>query len=406
MGSRPISRRVVVLSELFWPEGGGAELATYLATDILRGVFEVTVVTGSGNPGVLPGVRYVYEPLLARREKAFLWLNMYRFARTERFKELVRGADIVYIPRLAFPAIPYVKEMGKSVVVHLHDYIPLSYSAAVLAPYEDHRHRITRDDIELECGKGVKYCLGASLLWWLPKLARNWIKLADRVICVSRRQAEILVDSVPELRDKIEVVYNPIPTWLANSKPVKNPSDTPTFLYVGGGRYVKGFHILLEALERLGRRGVNAKFLLADTYNQESLKALETLKRRYESIEINVIGRVSSEQLLELHREAWALIFPSIWEEPLPYAVVEAMLAGTIPVASRVGGVAEIVEGTLAKEYMFVAGDPEELAERIVRVSSLSQSQLIEGCCELRETILKKFNENYIRQTLLKILSK
>jgi len=406
VGSRPISRRVVVLSELFWPEGGGAELATYLATDILRGVFEVTVVTGSGNPGVLPGVRYVYEPLLARREKAFLWLNMYRFARTERFKELVRGADIVYIPRLAFPAIPYVKEMGKSVVVHLHDYIPLSYSAAILAPYEDHRHRITRDDIELECGKGVKYCLGASLLWWLPKLARNWIKLADRVICVSRRQAEILVDSVPELRDKIEVVYNPIPTWLADSKPVKNPSDTPTFLYVGGGRYVKGFHILLEALERLGRRGVNAKFLLANTYNRENLKALETLRERYESIEINVIGRVSSEQLLELHREAWALIFPSILEEPLPYAVVEAMLAGTIPVASRVGGVPEIVEGTLAKEYMFVAGDPEELAERIVRVSSLSQSQLIEGCCELRETILKKFNKNYIRQTLLKILSK
>ena len=400
MGSRPISRRVVVLSELFWPEGGGAELATYLATDILRGVFEVTVVTGSGNPGVLPGVRYVYEPLLARREKAFLWLNMYRFARTERFKELVRGADIVYIPRLAFPAIPYVKEMGKSVVVHLHDYIPLSYSAAILAPYEDHRHRITRDDIELECGKGVKYCLGASLLWWLPKLARNWIKLADRVICVSRRQAEILVDSVPELRDKIEVVYNPIPLWLADLKPVKIPSDTPTFLYVGGGRYVKGFHILLEALERLGRRGVNAKFLLANTYNRENLKALETLRERYESIEINVIGRVSSEQLLELHREAWALIFPSIWEEPLPYAVVEAMLAGTIPVASRVGGVPEIIRGSPAEEYLFTPGDTNEFIDRIKKLLSQSKRDITDIGMKLREHILRLLNEERIESKL------
>jgi glycosyltransferase involved in cell wall biosynthesis len=404
VGSRPISRRVVVLSELFWPEGGGAELATYLATDILRGVFEVTVVTGSGNPAILPGVRYVYEPLLARREKAFLWLNMYRLARTERFKELVRGADIVYIPRLAFPAIPYVKEMGKTVVVHLHDYIPLSYSAAVLAPYEDHRHRITRDDIELECGKGVKYCLGASLLWWLPKLARNWIKLADRVICVSRRQAEILMYSAPELRDKIEVVYNPIPTWLADSKPVKNPSDTPTFLYVGGDRYVKGFHILLEALERLGRRGVNAKFLLANTYNQESLKALETLSERYKSIKINVIGRVSShEQLLELHREAWALIFPSIWEEPLPYAVVEAMLAGTIPVASRIGGVPEIVEATLAKEYVFAPGDVGELVDRIEKLASQPKGAIVDAGVKLREHALRLFDGVEIESKLLSL---
>jgi glycosyltransferase involved in cell wall biosynthesis len=401
--SRPISRRVVVLSELFWPEGGGAELATYLATDILRGVFEVTVVTGSGNPAVLPSVRYVYEPLLARREKAFLWLNMYRLARTERFKELVRGADIVYIPRLAFPAIPYVKEMGKTVVVHLHDYIPLSYSAAILAPYEDHRHRITRDDIELECGKGVKYCLGASLLWWLPKLARNWIKLADRVICVSRRQAEILMDSAPELRDKIEVVYNPIPPWLAVSKPVKTPSDTPTFLYVGGGRYVKGFHILLEAMERLGRRGVNAKFLFANTYNRESLKALETLSERYEGIEINVIGRVSSHELLELHREAWALIFPSIWEEPLPYAVVEAMLAGTIPVASRVGGVPEIVEGTLAKEYMFTPGDVGGLVDRIEGLASQPKGAIVDAGVKLRKHALRLFDGGEIESKLLSL---
>jgi len=395
--SLTIDSNILVLSELFWPEGGGAELATYLATDILRRVFEVTVVTGSRNPAVLPGVKYVYEPLLARREKAFLWLNMYRLARMERFKELVRGADIVYIPRLAFPAIPWVKEMGKTVVVHLHDYIPLSYSAAVLAPYEDHRHRITRDDIELECGKGVKYCLGASLLWWLPKLARNWVKLADRVICVSRRQAEILMDSAPELRDKIEVVYNPIPPWLADSKPVKTPSDTPTFLYVGGDRYVKGFHILLGAMERLGRTGVNAKFLFANTYNRESLKALETLSERYESIEINVIGKVSShEQLLELHREAWALIFPSIGEEPLPYAVVEAMLAGTIPVASRVGGVPEIIKGSPAEEYLFTPGDTNEFIDRIEKLLLQPKNNVIDAGIKLREHTLRLVSKERI----------
>jgi len=40
--------------------------------------------------------------------------------------------------------------------------------------------------------KGLKYCMGVNLLWWLPRLARRWASPADNVICVSRRQAEII----------------------------------------------------------------------------------------------------------------------------------------------------------------------------------------------------------------------
>jgi hypothetical protein len=50
--------------------------------------------------------------------------------------------------------------------------------------------------------KEVKYCLGATSLWWLPKLARKRISQADRVTCVSRRQNEIITDQAPELKDK------------------------------------------------------------------------------------------------------------------------------------------------------------------------------------------------------------
>jgi glycosyltransferase involved in cell wall biosynthesis len=395
-----MSRRAIVLSELFWPEGGGAELATYLITGILREVFEITVVTGSRDSAVLPGVRYVYEPLLAKREKAFLWLNIYRLMKTERFKKLICKADTVYIPRLAFPAIPYVKGMGKTVVVHLHDYMPLSYSAAILAPYEEHKHRITHDDVKLECGKGVKYCLGASILWWLPKLVRRWITLADRIVCVSRRQAEIIIDLVPELKDKIEVVYNPIPPKLASYNSVKAPSNTPTFLYVGGDRYVKGFHILVEVVKKLGRQGVRAKFILTNTYNQRNLKTLRTLSQRYKNIEINVVGRVNHHELLNLHREAWALIFPSLWEEPLPYSVVESMLTGTIPVASKVGGVPEIVEGTPAEEYTFTPGDAGKLLDRVEKLISQPREAIVDVGMKLREHALRLFNERKIESML------
>ena len=400
-----MSRRLIVLSELFWPEGGGAELATYMITGVLSKFFEVTVVTGSRNPAVLPGVKYVYEPLLAWREKPFLWLNFSRLVRTERFEELIRGADIIYIPRLAFPAIPYAEKMGKKVVVHLHDYIPVSYSAAVLAPYEEHRRRIALDDLALECWKGVKYCAGAALFWWLPRVASNWIARADKVVCVSKRQAEIISDSAPGLRSKIEVIYNPLPPELGSVSLEKSLSDVPTFLYVGGDRYVKGFHILLQAMGELGKRSVKARFILLNSYSQRSLKALKALSEEYGNLEINIVGRIEHWELLGLHRGAWALVFPSILEEPLPYAVIESMLMGTMPVATRVGGVPEIVEGSPAEDYLFTPGDVDEFVDKIEALLSLSKENIMDVGSSLTEVALKKFSSEHVQGKLIEIFS-
>jgi len=397
--------RLLVLSELFWPEGGGAELATYLIVDLLRKFFVVTVVTGSVEPALLPGVRYVYEPLLSKRVKPLLWLNTLKLIRTNRFERLLRESDVVYIPRLAFPVIPRAKAMDKKVIVHLHDYIPVAYSAAVLAPYEEHKHRITRDDLLLECRKGVKYCLGVASLWWLPRLAREWIKQTDRVVCVSKRQAEIVADQIPELKDKIKVNCNPAPPELLDSEPKKELDDTPTFLYAGGDSYVKGFHILLRALNKLAKHGIKAKFIFTNKYSPQNLKTLKKLSEKYSNLDIQILGRIEYREHAKLYKKTWALLFPSICEEPLPYAILEAMFVGTIPVASRVGGIPEIISGTPAEELMFPPGDYNRLVESIEKVLSLSPSKLVTISRELRATMKERFDNTGVSEHFIKFLN-
>jgi hypothetical protein len=49
---------------------------------------------------------------------------------------------------------------------------------------------------------------------------------------------------------------------------------------------------------------------------------LNELRRKYQSLEVWVLDKVSHEKIMELHKESWVLIIPSITEEPLPYAVV------------------------------------------------------------------------------------
>jgi len=394
--------RILVVSERYWPDGGGGELATHSIVRVLGREFEVKVVTGSRNPFKSPGVEYIYEPLLSRWEKPALWFNSLRLIRTRRFEEILRKSDVVYIPRFAFPVIPYAKSIGKEVVVHLHGYIPISYTATILAPYEEHKRRIIREDIVLECLKGPKYCVGANLLWWLPRLARRWILQADRIVCVSRRQAEIVLDRIPELENKIEVVYNPLPSELVNAKPVKELEDTPTFLYVGGDSYVKGFPILLQALKELGKQGVKARFILTGTYNPSSIKLLKRLSETCK-LEIQVMGRVKYRDIIELHKQVWALVFPSILEETFGYAVLEAALLGTIPIASRVGGVVEILDNTTASTFMFMPCKVDELIKKVKYVYSLSTSEVKILGYRLREEVLKRFNPIKLEKEVLRV---
>jgi len=399
------SLKILIVSERYWPDGSGGELATHLVVNVLSRKFDVTVITGTRNPSKLPRIEYIYEPLLSREKKLLLWYNLLKLVRTERFKKLVSEADVIYVPRISYPIIPFAKEFGKKVVVHLHSYAPISYTAAILAPYEKHKGRITRDDILLVCMKGAKYCPRILLLWWLPKLARKWILHADKVICVSKRQARIIADLVPELRDKIEVVHNMPPPDLVSSEPEKKPDNTPTFLYVGGDSHIKGFNILLQALNQLGKRGVRARFIFTNKYSPQGLKKLRQLSMKYRGLEIEVKGRIEYEKLLELYRRAWALVFPSIWEEPLPYAVVEASVSGIIPVASRVGGVVELLDDTIASKYMFMPDMYMELTEKLVNVSSLTLDEVEALSLKLRREILVKLNPSKIEEKLIQVFS-
>jgi hypothetical protein len=82
-------RRVLVVSEFWWPWGRGGVLATHLITRLLtRSGFEVRVVTGGGNPEPIPGVEFIREPRLKVNDKLRLWVNAYLVSREGWFRRL------------------------------------------------------------------------------------------------------------------------------------------------------------------------------------------------------------------------------------------------------------------------------------------------------------------------------
>lgn len=387
--------KVLIISERWWPDGTGGILASHLIARLLRDAgFKLTIVHGTRKPVRLNGVRYVYSSLLSVRDKHRLWLSCSILVRKHWFRKLINSSDVVYIPRYCYPLIPVAKRFGKRVVVHLHDYQPVSYNSIVFSE-QIVRSRVNAVSFEVLEHGSVARALLAGFTSPMNGLCRVWLRDSDIIICVSRRQAEIIGKMAPELAGKLRVIYNPLP----DIPLVEKRLSDPTFLYLGGNKYVKGFHLFLKASWKLLKKDPHARFLLTQRFRDPTVSAINRLGKAY-----NLLGHLEYEKVLKLHSITHALLFPSIWEEPLPYAVMESMVVGTLPIASKIGGVPEILAGTPAEGLMCEPNDVEVFAELMEYVLSMTQEELKDIGLSLREAALRRFNQKSIRNGLVKAL--
>jgi glycosyltransferase involved in cell wall biosynthesis len=398
---------ILTVSEIFWPEGGGAEKATYLILKLLaQQGFTITVVTGTDSPAIIPGVKYYVSRYLRNSNRLTRWTLAGLLATSHAFIKLMKEHDILYIPSAAYPLIPIAKKAGLRVVIHLHNYMPVRYSGVkyffepdVINLFKELRLAVFH---EFHVQKKLLRTLLTPLSLIGYALSKGWLTAGDKLICVSKRQAELVSKNHPRLASKIEVIYNPPPTELMTIKVRKNLKSTPTFLYIGGDSYIKGFYVFLCASAKFLSKGNNAEFILTDWFHDKSKSIIKSLNKEFNNA-YKLTGRLRWEKLLEIHSKIHCLIFPSIHEEPLPYAVMESMLAGTIPIASKIGGIPEMVRGTFAERTLFEAGDADELESKMESVIKMSNKQIADVGFALIEAALKKFNPEIVKKELLRV---
>lgn len=82
---------------------------------------------------------------------------------------------------------------------------------------------------------------------------------------------------------------------------------------------------------------------------------------------VTSLGLRTHAETLDLVRQAGVVVVPSRWPENQPYAVVEAQLAGRPVVATRVGGVPELIEDGVTGRLVD-PGQPEALAAAIAEI--------------------------------------
>jgi glycosyltransferase involved in cell wall biosynthesis len=153
------------------------------------------------------------------------------------------------------------------------------------------------------------------------------------------------------------VVPNAVPSEYLGRPPLALEGRDRRVIFLGRFVEEKGIGELLEVARRCSTTDPGLTYEL---YGDGPLPQAQPLTCRFH-------GWIEGEDKVELLRRAVALVLPS-YREALPLSLLEAMASGTPVIASRVGGVADIitdeVEGRLVSSR-----DVEALSEAIARVT-------------------------------------
>ena len=120
--------------------------------------------------------------------------------------------------------------------------------------------------------------------------------------------------------------------------------DSPlTFTFAGRLCKDKGVDILLSAIERLTTVNSNLNFIVkivGDGGLSDNLREMAA-KAKIENY-VMFLGKLPLDETMNLMKRSIAVIIPSRYPEPAGRVLLESGIVGTLPIASRIGGLPEL----------------------------------------------------------------
>lgn len=151
------------------------------------------------------------------------------------------------------------------------------------------------------------------------------------------------------------------------------PDGVPLILMPGRVSKIKGHHVLLEALEKLGRRDI---FCIMVGPNQGRNEFQESLERTIEEKNLGGIVRIvdACSDMPSAYSLASVVVAPSIVPEGFGRVPIEAQAMGRPVIASDYGGFRETIADKQTG-WLFKVGDSDHLAECLRQALSLTNDQ-------------------------------
>ncbi len=332
---------------------------TRMSSDTMRN--GVRVIRLSGGDFVIPGVE---KTTPVRKFRAFYRFFSYRRKILDALRR-IDGIDIIEAPEYGAEAY-FLSRLNIPVVIRLHTPTLLD-----------------RDTF------GIRRCGLRTFVDCLTgRRELEVLRKARYVTSCSESLKRWFARYLPEVTDKIRVIYNPIDTALWTREDTEYSENT--ILYVGTVAESKGIGDLVGACALVRRRGTEVNLRIAGKKDGSFALKLRQDVRDSNYEWCSFLGNLDRDSLRREYSSAKIACFPSWWEN-LPLVCLEAMLAGNVVVGSRNGGMAEIISDGV-DGFLIEPRNAEAMVDKLEYALSLNAAAVSRIRANAKEKIESRFS--------------
>ncbi len=208
-----------------------------------------------------------------------------------------------------------------------------------------------------------------------PAKSRLLGLLSDKVIAVSQSTADAVLGVNPALRGKTEVVYNGIDLQEIAEHPPQETRDglgiSSSVKLIGAVGVIhpaKGQDVLIRAAARIRAVFPSFNVLLIGQVFHRNDESYETKLKALASelgIKDNIIFTGFRADVFALIQALDVFVHPAVFRDPLPRTLLEAAACGRPIVATRTGGIPEIIDDGISG-ILIEPGDAAALAAAVI----------------------------------------
>ncbi|MDD4938641.1 MAG: glycosyltransferase family 4 protein [Candidatus Omnitrophica bacterium] len=398
--------RILLINKFLYRKGGDA-IVTLETGDLLRKKGHDVSFWGMSHPEnpesgygeyFVPFVDLNHEYPLAKKIR--ISLNMlYSLEAKSRLENVIRRAkpDLVHLHNFAHqisPSILHVlRDRNIPAVMTLHDFKMVCGSYSMLSGNRVCERCKGRNYFHCFLQRCVKGSLAKSLLSTVEMyLHHKFLKIYHSI--------DAFISPSIFLKNKLREMGFPIPIdYLPNF--VNLPDFKPAYegarnkiAYIGRLSAEKGLLTLLRAVKNLDAD-------LRIIGDGPMRPVLEEQARARKIKNVRFLGYKSFSQMQEEVSKVAAVVIPSECYENNPKSVIESFAWGKPVIASRIGGLPELViEGKTG--FTFRPGDAEDLKGKIMKVLRDAKKRRLLGM-EARRLVESKFNPESHYERLMRV---
>lgn len=294
----------------------------------------------------------------------------YSKAAAEKMEELIKNEkpDVAHIGllhrQITFSVVDVLKKNHIPVVMTMHDLIFACPNYTMLTSGRVCKACVKGSSFNCIKNKCVKNSLSKSILAAMEKVyltRKKFYDYIDLYITECDFYRKLMIES-GVTKSRIITKTNFLPM---KQEYTFNENYEDYILYFGRFSKEKGIMTLLKAHKAMG-----CKYKLVVVGAGPIKEELEQYVKEEKLTNIEMPGAIYGNEMENIIEKSRVIIIPSEWYENCPYALLQSIAKGKIVIASRIGGLPELIDDGKTG-FLFEAGNVNDLSKKIELVMNL-----------------------------------